>query len=223
MNLRIKTLAIVGGTVAGLLGVVYFATRPVVLRQFSQVEQQNAVEQVRRADQMLNIYLEDSAEKSQSVASWKGTYEYAQDHNSEYRDYYLSVGALKAMGVELAVVVDKQNRIIFDGQISTRGQIVPISAELKSQLKPGSKALIHSGLIDPKGFFWTEGSTLWALGALPITNDTATAPSNGTLIFGRRILPEELDRRLQTLGVPASIIPIEQLPPASSDLPPPQQ
>jgi PAS domain S-box-containing protein len=219
MNLRFKTLVIVGGTVAGLLGAVYFATRPIVLRQFSEVEQKNAIEHVNRAGQMLSIYLQDSAEKSQSFASWKEMYDYVENPNSEFTNYYFSARALQTMGVDMVFVIDNKNKVLFEGKVSSNGQLARTPSTLRSQLKADAKILTHKGNIDPKGFFWSEGNALWAMGALPITDDAALAPPRGTLIFGRHLTPQDLDSRLKTLGVATSVIPLTQLPPTSRTLP----
>ena len=219
MNLRIKTLAIVGGTVAGLLGVIYLVTRPIVLRQFAEVEARAASERLGRAQELLDIYLRDSADKSQSMASWRETYRFAADANPEYVRDYLSPAALRTMGVDMAMVVSGSGRLVFGGKVGASGRLEPISAGLRGALRPGSRALSHASLIDPKGFFWSDGASLWILGALPITNDSATAPPRGTLIFGRRASKGYLEGRLKPLGVPSGVILLEELPATQRDLP----
>jgi diguanylate cyclase (GGDEF)-like protein len=185
MRLRRKTLLIIGVTLVSLMGVLYSTSLTILLGGFSQVEQQDTRENVKRVQKALSEDLAQLNMTTRDWAEWDETYAFIENGNKAYINTYLNNVSIASLKLNLMLYVDSSGRVIVGkGFDLARQKSTPISHNFKRYLS--AKSLLHqsskesslTGLI-----LLPEGPILIA--ARPILKTDSSGPIRGTLIMGR--------------------------------------
>ncbi|NTU59987.1 MAG: HAMP domain-containing protein, partial [Deltaproteobacteria bacterium] len=205
MTLRQRTLWIVGGTLALMILILYFAARAVVVGGFSRVEKDllsgfstietantgQAVQQVRDA---LKLRIKNLEVKFADWAQWDDTYRYVSDRNRAYERSNLTPEALATLKVSLMLLLDEEgNRVFGTGFNLETNEATPVPESIEPFLAPGARLLnlptphsVVSGILS-----LPEGNLMVV--ALPVVKTDGTGPIRGTLVSGRFLDKAELD------------------------------
>src|SRR5262249_23341120 len=147
MSLRVKTLFIIGVVLVSLVVALYVITQTVLVRSFSQLEEQNAREHVQRA---LNALQDQMTALSTTVfdySFWDDTYTFMEDHNQEYIDANLQNSFLVNLGMNLAAYIGTDGEQVFVRSIDLeKGDETPLPEGLLPYLSTGSPFLEHTDL-----------------------------------------------------------------------------
>src|SRR5256885_3854622 len=131
MMLRKKTLLIICATLIGLLGFLYFFSRTVILRSFSQLEEQDARQNLDRGMSALSDELSSLGRTTKDYSSWDNTYAFVQGKKPDYAKTEFSDAALLNLRLNVIVVVDSSNHLIFSrGFDLVSGKPVPLAKNL---------------------------------------------------------------------------------------------
>src|ERR1041384_3705648 len=131
MMLRKKTLLIICATLVGLLGFLYFFSRTVILRSFSQLEEQDARQNLDRSMSALSDELSSLGRTTRDYSSWDNTYAFVQGKRPDYAKTEFSDAALLNLRLNVVIVVDDSNHFIFKrGFDLDSGQPIPLTKNL---------------------------------------------------------------------------------------------
>ncbi|MCU0543773.1 MAG: PAS domain S-box protein [Oscillatoriaceae cyanobacterium Prado104] len=188
MKLRLKTLSIVGVTIAGLTGVLYATSSSILLGSLVQAEEQEATQVVKGVVNVFSQTADDFNSRFADWSAWDDTYAFIQNRDREYISSNLVPEGLANIRVNIALFVDTKGKIVYGtGLDSAKLQLIPVPEALKQRITLSDPLLQHP---DPKSSL--AGILLLPSGPVlitsrPIVTTKGTGPIRGTLIFGRNL------------------------------------
>lgn len=186
MSLRLKILLTISLTFIALIGILYIASRAILLNSFVDLEERNTRQQMAQA---LAVLTEESNNLNNLTADWSAwddTYQFIETPNQEYIEANLVDSTFTTLNLNMVVFLDNDGRIVYSKAFDLRRNLeVPLPAGLRSHLSPSGLLLRHS---DPtagiSGVIVLNNKPV-LVAARPILTSEEEGPPRGTLIFGR--------------------------------------
>ncbi|MFC2056511.1 CHASE4 domain-containing protein [Chloroflexota bacterium] len=186
MNLRTKTLLIIGLSFICLAGIIYAISQFVLLEGLTTIEEHDTRQNVERALGTLSYLVSDLEAKTVHQAAWDDTYTFIEDTNNEYIRSNLTYEAFINLRLNLMLFFDSSGQLVFGKAFDLDNEEeIPISQSLlghisdnpflTDDLNPESNA---SGII-------LLGEDPMLIASQPILTSEYTGPTRGTLILGR--------------------------------------
>ncbi|MFB8794401.1 MAG: response regulator [Microcoleus sp.] len=190
MQLRKKTLLIVGAALISLIVVLYATASTILLHDFRNLEAQYVRLDVARALDALDDDLSNLDTSARDYAEWDDTYSFVNTHNADFVKSNLVDSTFIYLRLNLLVLLDSKGQTVFSKGFDLKSKTeIPIPENLKQHL---TEALLNSGtgtLGDRPGRNKTGVLTLpeatLLIASKPILNSNAEGPAQGTLILGR--------------------------------------
>jgi len=206
MKLRIKTLLIIGVTLAGLIAILYIVSSTVLMSGFAQVEEQETRENVQRALDTLTSELDGLSSITRDYASWDDTYAFIEDANETYPKVNLVDATFSNLKLNLMVFVHSSGRIVFSKAFDLQNeQEVPLPDGLEGHLSANSPLLRHPDAESTvTGLVLLPGGPL-LVASRPILTSEGQGPIHGTLIMARHLDEEQIERLSQVTHVSLSV------------------
>ncbi|MEG4421893.1 response regulator [Microcoleus sp. LAD1_D5] len=196
MQLRKKTLLIIGAALISLIVVLYATASTILLHDFHNLEAQYVRQDVARALDALDDDLSNLDTSAQDYAEWDDTYSFVETRNENFVKSNFVDSTFIYLRLNLLVLLDSNGKTIFSKGFDLKSKTeIPIPESLKQQL---TEALIDSSTVpgDRSGPNKTGVLTLpearLLIAAKPIFNSNAQGPSRGTLILGRYLDSSEI-------------------------------
>lgn len=213
MNLRFKTLLIVGTATLGLGTLALTAAYFTFDRNSRHVEELLAAGDLARARQALTTEIEQLQETNRYWAIWDDAYQFALDLNPRFIEVNLYDTVLRESRVDLILFLDPECRLLYGKTVSLPDR--PQGAQVESARfafceisRRASLPEAASGvLVLPEGPFLVS--------ALPILTSKREGPRRGTLLVGRAV-----DARVATRLRHASHLDLTLIPASARPLPP---
>ncbi|HEY9832222.1 MAG TPA: adenylate/guanylate cyclase domain-containing protein [Stenomitos sp.] len=216
MNLRQKTLLLIGLTLAGLIGVLYASLSTLFRGSFAELEERNVHQNVRRVQEAFFDEVKTLNTTAADYAKWDDTYAFINQVNQDFvKANFLDENFVRLRLNMVLLFNAKGQQVVGKGFNLEQEKETPISDSFQKYLTPNSLLLKHS---DPKNHI--TGIVLLPEGFLmisshPILNSQGTGSIRGSLILGsylndKRI--EELEQRTQ-LSLSVYRVDDSQLPP----------
>ena len=195
MTLRKKALLIIGVTLISVVGLVYIASRFILLEDLADIEEHQAHQHVERA--MSTLYSSISNLKTTTVdwAAWDATYAFIEDANSEYIESNLNDETFITLKLNLKLFIDSSGQIVFSKAFDILNEEeVPLASGMKKYISDNRPLLEQPGTEGSKAGFilLKEGPML--ITSWPILTSEDEGPARGTLIFGRYFDYTEVER-----------------------------
>ncbi len=210
MTLRTKTLLLISGVLTALLLVVYCAIRPLVLGEFTRVEQTESRRQMARAQIALSRSIQKEALGLRGWSAWNELYNWVPTHDAAWAQRNFSAPVLRFNRFDLVAVTDTQGQLLWHSYRDKAGHPLPLPPELRAHLRPDDALLSRDESAPHGGFLEAADGLLW-LSALPVTSDDGTAPPRGTIITARRISASQLEGDFAEFGYAIRVRPLDQL------------
>lgn len=211
MNIRLKTLLIVGFTLISVVVVVSIVSIALMLQGFDQIEQDLMQENVHRAFESINVEKNNLNVKLGDWAMWDDTYAFVADGNPAYIESNLTDNALETLQINSMVFVNQEGKVVYEKTLLPQGfNLATSSSSLARHLASGSALLdfasiddFHAGLLS-----LPEGPMLVA--TRPILTSMNEGPSHGTLVFGKYVDANMLGYLRQTTRLPVTFSTLEE-------------
>jgi PAS domain S-box-containing protein len=205
-SLRGKTLLIVLATLVGLVGGLYTLSRIVLLRGFSNVENDFARQNLERASSALSNELETLQRTADQYADRDHTYEALRSGDTKEVAAEFPGPAFEQLRVNFVVVLDTAGRTVFAKGFSSVGMTeAPIPADLQRHLRLGSPLLTRIGeASDVKGILTLKSSPFLVVSS-PVLTSNAGGPAAGILIMGRALDADATMRLGEMTHMPVEI------------------
>jgi PAS domain S-box-containing protein len=195
MQLRKKTLLIIGAALISLIMVLYATASTILLHDFHNLEAQYVRQDVARALDALDEDLSSLNTSAQDYAEWDDTYSFVSTRNEKFVKSNFVDSTFVYLRLNLLVLLDSSGNTIFSKgfDLSSKTEI-PIPESLKQQL---TDALLDSSTLGGSrpaaktGVLTLPESTL-LIASRPIFNSNAEGPPRGTLILGRYLDSSEI-------------------------------
>ncbi len=188
MQLRKKTLLIIGAALISLIVVLYATASTILLHDFNNLEAQYVRQDVARALDALDDDLSNLDTSAQDYAEWDDTYSFVNTRNQEFLKSNFVNATFGYLRLNLLLLLDSNGKTIFSKgfDLKTKTEI-PIPATLQQHL---TEALLKSQTSSEEGYPAKTGvvtlpeATL-LIASKPIVNSNSQGPPRGTLILAR--------------------------------------
>ncbi len=191
MNLRKKTLIVIGATLICLIIILYATSQIVLLRSFAEIEDRNTHQDVERALDAMSMELTSLSNTTAYWAAKDDTYAFVKDANPEYIQTSTANGLLanetfSELRVNLVMFIGSYGQTVYDKAFDLHSRKeVPRQQGLLEQLSlygfcPGclDKQSNYAGMI-----LLSEGPMM--IVSHPILPANRSGPSRGRLVMGR--------------------------------------
>lgn len=195
MQLRKKTLLIIGAALISLIVVLYATASTILLHDFNNLEAQYVRQDVARALDALDDDLSNLDTSAQDYADWDDTYSFVETRNKNFVKSNFVDSTFIYLRLNLLVLLDSNGKTIFSKGFDLKSQTeIPIPESLKQHL---TEALLDSSTVEDdrpaaKTGVLTLPEARLLIAAKPIFNSNAQGPSRGTLILGRYLDSSEI-------------------------------
>ncbi len=206
MQLRKKTLLIVGAALICLILVLYATASTILLHDFHNLEAQYVRQDVARALDALDDDLSNLDTSAQDYAEWDDTYSFVNTRSQDFVKSNFVDSTFVYLRLNLLVVLDSKGETVFSKGFDLKSKTqTPIPESLKQHL---TAALLDSGtdsggVLPAKTGVLTLPEATLLVSSKPILSSNAIGPPRGTLIVGRYFdnTEVELISRLTHLSV----------------------
>ncbi len=214
MKLRKKTLFIVGAALVTLNVVVSATASSILLRDFQKLEEQSVRKDMARAKDALKDNLSNLDTIAQDQAKWDDTYAFINQAGEDYIKSNLGDATFAQLRLNLVLLIDKAGRTVFSkGFDRAQRTQTPIPDRLQQHLGASSLLETHanpessvSGII-----LLPEGPMLAV--SRPILTSEGTGPIRGTMIVGRYLDADEIERLKELTELSITLSPLGSGPP----------
>jgi signal transduction histidine kinase/DNA-binding response OmpR family regulator len=215
MTLRRRTLLIIGVTLISLNGALYGISSHLLLGSSAQAEEQDTCQMMRG---ILNVHSQNLDQFNQRFADWSAwddAYAFVQDGNARFIQTNLIDTQLQGLRLNLIAFINPAGQIVFGTGFDLRtGRNQPIPATLRQQWMSSTAAanLLPHGSVDGSHvgiLSLPEGPMM--LASRPIVTSARQGPIRGTLVVGRYLQDDELDRLRKVARSAFTLEPVNHL------------
>ena len=216
MKLRTKTLLVLGVTLLGLNGVLYGVSSSILRNSVARSEEYSLRDRVNGVRYVLDQEIDTFSDNSLQWSNWDDTYNYIANPKDAYIQSNLVPPTYSYIKLNLFIALNDQNKIVYGRAFDLKTQqFLPIPPLLKKHLhasdpilKLPQKSQSLSGII-----ILPEGEMM--ITSQPILPSTGKGKVRGTMIWGRYISQELVDKLSKTSRAIVRLYPIKQdvLPP----------
>lgn len=194
MKLRKRTLLIIGATLALLIVFLYATSSVILTKGFARVEEQDTQKNVQRVTEAISDDISALNGVAGDWAAWDETYSFIDDGNLDYVKRNIPDTTFVDIRLDAMVFVNSSGGIVFErGFDAKNGKEIPVPESLHRYLSRDSLILQHQDNESVKGIvLLPEGPML--IVSSPITDNKRMAPVRGSMIWGRYLNNEELQR-----------------------------
>ncbi|MEG4282453.1 response regulator [Microcoleus sp. A006_D1] len=195
MQLRKKTLLIIGAALISLIVVLYATASTILLHDFQNLEAQYVRQDVARALDALDDDLSNLDTSAQDYAEWDDTYSFVNTRNEDFVKSNFVDATFVSLRLNLLVLLDSNGKTIFSKGFDLKSQTeIPIPENLQQHM---TEALLQSSteqgdrLPAKTGVLTLPEATL-LIASKPIFDSNAQGPPRGTLILARYLDSSEI-------------------------------
>jgi diguanylate cyclase (GGDEF)-like protein/PAS domain S-box-containing protein len=170
------------------------ASRYLILRKFENIEQNDvarSVEVMRKALVAKNTEIETV---SRDFARWDAMYTYASDLNETFEYENFSEAGLDEVNVDLVWVLDPKEKVLstFENDTDEDRYLHPASPSVVAEINRLTPLV--RAVLDQEGTLRLAliNNVPYVIAANTVLHTDRSGPSNGTLVFARRIGPPEI-------------------------------
>ena len=190
------------GLVGGLFAVSWF----VLMRGFTNIEEDFASQNLGRASSALSHELEILDRTTSEYAAWNQTYAYLQGKNPSHVKTEFPTSTFLQLKVNFVIILDNSGRKLFSKGFDF------VSTE-EAELPRGIEAYLQSGslLSSHKDEFGRAAGILMLpsgpvlIDSRPVLTSNSKGPIAGTLIMGRLLDSDEIERLSEMMHMPIDI------------------
>ena len=209
MTLRKKALLIIGLSLLGMLILIYVTSRFILLSNLEETEERYTGQNVERAMASLSHMLLELETTTADWASWDDTYAFIETRDEEYIRSNLLDETFITLGLNLMMFVDSSEQEVFSKAFDLQNEVeVPVPERVGANLFEGGLPGESDTRSSTSGIVLCDEGPMLVV-ALPILTSEDEGPSRGTLIFGRYIDADEINRLSQISLLPVNIYRID--------------
>jgi len=198
LSLRQKALVITAVALVGWLAALYTVSSRIVMGRFARLERADVVVNLKRARAALSAELEDLDSKAGDWSTWDDAYAFMSGENPDFIAKNVSEQNFIQLKIDLMAFVDASGRVAYAKGFNDYTQKPMAFPELLRERLTHKDMLVqhadarsrHDGLVLLPG-----GVLLVA--SRPILNTQRDRPINGTLVFGRYLESDEIEKLSQ--------------------------
>jgi PAS domain S-box-containing protein len=205
-SLRGKTLAIVLLAMIGLVGGLFAVSWFVLMRGFTNIEEDFASQNLGRASSALSHELEILDRTTSEYAAWDQGYAYLQGKNPSYVKTEFPTSTFVQLKVNFAIILDNSGRTLFSkgfDLVSSEEALLPRGIE--AHVQSGSLLASHKDEFGRAAGILMLPSGPVLIDSRPVLTSNSKGPIAGTIIMGRLLDTDEIERLSEMMHMPIDI------------------
>jgi len=185
MTLRRRTLFTIGITLIGLIAILYFLARTILLDGFIQLERQSLERDIQRVTSALQDSITQLDRFNQDWAGWDDTYAFIQDRNEAYIHDNLSDQYYIKQQINLTLFVNTSGKVVYGKLFDLESErALPILADAQTLLTSEELLNLPELTSTVLGIITLpEGHLLFS--SRPILTSEYQGPIQGAIIMGQ--------------------------------------
>ncbi len=182
MNLRTKIFTLIGGLLVLFFSAVIFFTTYKLTKDFTDLEKEEMVKNLSRANDILNERIEALSAKLGDWAVWDDSYQFITDHNEEYVQSNLKNNAFGILGINFVVFLNTDGQTVFQKFVQNDEEN-PFPSAFEEHIKKDFLEGEISTINTHKEFVTLDNQIIIYV-SRPITSSDAMMSPNGIILFG---------------------------------------
>lgn len=206
MTLRRKTLLIIAGTFYGVIILLFFISRNILLESYADLERQSVYRDVERVQASYSQELASLETTTADWAAWDDTYAFITDRNEGYIRSNLTDSTFVELGLNLMLYIDSSGKIVISKAFDLENEKeMPLPPSIASYLVDHDYLVAHQDTESRHTgtIALPEGPMM--LSSQPILTSEDEGPIRGTLIMGRYLDATKINELAATTLFPISI------------------
>lgn len=206
MTLRRKTLLIIAGTFYGVIILLFFISRNILLESYADLERQSVYRDVERVQASYSQELASLETTTADWAAWDDTYAFITDRNEGYIRSNLTDSTFVELGLNLMLYIDSSGKIVISKAFDLENEKeMPLPPSIASYLVDHDYLVAHQDTESRHTgtIALPEGPMM--LSSQPILTSEDEGPIRGTLIMGRYLDAAKINELAATTLFPISI------------------
>jgi len=210
VNLRWTILGVILLTFVGLVLILSVSLQSILVPHFREEEDRSARLNVQR---VLGVLENERISLTEAINNWASrdeSYDYIRTSDPEYIQRNLSDSVLIGLNIDLLAFVSPQGGIVYVHLAGETDSQQDLPAELALRIQPGDEILRGAADSESRsGFLPTELGPLLVVSA-PLLKTSGEGPAAGTLLIGRLLDSDELNRISSVVRFPLALQPYDQ-------------
>ncbi len=207
MNLRRKTLVILGLTMIGAVALILLLSYTVLIGSFSSFEEETVHSSLDNALKSISYELSLIELRCGEWARWDETYEFIRAGDQGYIDRNLNPDSLNNLDIDLCLFVNETRSLVYaTGYNTTTEERVPLNPETINLILSTPHFFSHKELVSSRRGILAEGDIPILLVSEPVLKSTYEGPPAGILIFGKYLDADEIGKISEITSLHLTII-----------------
>lgn len=211
MNLRRKTFLIMTVTPIIMILVMYVGAQFILMDNYAALEKQRAELNVKRGLSALSNVLSELDSIVGDWAAWDGTYTFIQGANDDYIESNLVDDTFVNLRLSIMLFMNSEGDVVYGQSFNlTAMNETPVSQELLNSLSANDFLWNHSDTERSIAGIVPLQEAPLLIASHPILTSQNEGPIRGTLIMGRYLDSEEIEKLAETVYLPLIVTPFEE-------------
>ena len=209
MKLRQKTLLIIVLTLVSMVVLLVGASQFIVIDSYRQLEDDDTGQNVQRAQNALQVNLDDLRKSTVDYGAWDETWQFAQGRYPEHPEINLHEDVFKTIQTDILIVLDVEGQVIYDAEFDTStDELVPLSQEVIDNILAFPSFINYQETNQSTSGIVLFNNTPLLVASAPIITSLRTGPITGTFIWGRYLVRAQIAKLAEDLRLSLVIYPI---------------
>jgi two-component system cell cycle sensor histidine kinase/response regulator CckA len=208
-SLRQRTLWSIGATFLALVAVLYVVSRAVILNGFKILEQEDAEQNLARANSAIRDMETTLSRQVTDFSSWDQMYEFIHSRNPTFLKSEFPNESLATMRINFVVIADTSSEVVFKkGYDLSSQKEVAVPADLLQMIRPGASLTRFAETTSRVAGIVNLRDGPAAIISQPILMSDNRGPIAGMVIMGRWIDAQELNHLGEVTHLDLNLIPL---------------
>lgn len=195
MNLRRKTLVILGLTLIGAVALILLLSYTVLIGSFSSFEEETVHSSLDNALKSISYELSLIELRCGEWARWDETYEFIKTGDQGYIDRNLNPDSLNNLDIDLCLFVNETGSLVYATEYNkTAKERNPLDSHTLNLILSTPHFFSHTELVSSRRGILAEGDIPILLVSEPVLKSTYEGPPAGILIFGKYLDEDEVGK-----------------------------
>ncbi|GAB4384273.1 MAG: hypothetical protein Kow00121_47510 [Elainellaceae cyanobacterium] len=200
MKLQNKVLLVLGVGLVGLSASFYVASRILLTRSYSELENRQVNQDVERVLDAISKDLETISGQAGDYGQWDETYSFITNENKDYIENNIFILNIRLNAI---LFVNSAAKVVFaQGADLTQEKEIPVSGAFLEQISPSNLLLNHPDPTSKRSGIIQLPEAPMLVASQPILNSAKQGPIRGTLIMGRYIDESYIDQLEELTKLP---------------------
>ncbi len=206
MSLKRKILLVIILTFCGLFAIQYVLSETILLRSFTTLEEMEVREQTARAVNAFENSIQSIGVLTQDWATWDDAYRFVQGGNADFESVNIVASTFTTLRLNAILFEDGAGRpVLGRGYDLEEEREAPLPDGLLNHLSAGGPLQCASGTDRKTDGILSLPGGIFLVSARPVLTSDGNGPPAGTLIFGRLLDGNEVERIASLAQLPVRI------------------